>query len=65
MRDKNRIPQILEQIRENWENVPDMRLGQIIYIIAEKLGDDMFFIEDEEFVKLFAKVADKASYIEA
>lgn len=30
MRDKNRIPKILQELQEVWVKNPDLRLGQIL-----------------------------------
>lgn len=44
MRDPNRIPTILNLLREYWEANPDLRLGQIIGNIHH---GDPFYVEDD------------------
>ena len=47
MRDPNRIPVILDEIRKVWEKYPDLRLGQLI----SNPYPDPFFVEDERLVE--------------
>lgn len=57
MRDPNRIPVILEALREEWEACPDMRLCQLISNITRGEGPvsivhrDLFNVEDTEFMR--------------
>lgn len=48
MRDPNRIPIILEKLRQVWEAAPDLRLVQLISNTARKssLPVDSFNLED-------------------
>lgn len=48
-RDSERIDVILSELREYWLANPDLRLSQIISIIANKngFGDDPFYMEDD------------------
>lgn len=51
MRDINRIPSILVTLGKIWHEEPDLRLGQLICILANKLGyDEPFFMEDDELL---------------
>ena len=50
MRNPERIPLVLDAVRRYWEQHPDLRLGQIMWIMAEK---DPFYFEDD---KLFEKI---------
>ncbi len=51
MRDINRIPSILVTLGKIWHEKPDLRLGQLICILANKLGyDEPFFMEDDELL---------------
>ena len=49
MRDPNRIPVLLQAIKEVWEKSPDLRLCQLIQCVTGK--NDSFYVEDEEFSK--------------
>ena len=53
MRDKERIEKVLKQIEEYWLKVPDWRLGQLIENVKIYTGyKDLFFIEDDDLLKL-------------
>jgi len=50
MRDPDRIPLILEKVRELWEKYPDLRLGQLIanaHNCSPNRKCDIFYIEDD------------------
>ena len=47
MRDPNRIPIILDEIRKIWEQYPDFRLGQLI----SNVFSDPFYVEDDDLVR--------------
>ena len=52
MRDPNRIPTVLAALNDIWQKVPDWRFGQLMsnfYAYAEK---DLFYTEDEQYIKL-------------
>jgi len=49
MRDPNRIPLILDQLRSCWLRYPDLRLGQLIIDAAGY--DNPFFLEDDDLIK--------------
>lgn len=51
MRDPNRIPIILDAIKELWETMPDMRLGQLVYCIMSSFPYDYFQVEDDKFME--------------
>ncbi len=63
MRDINRIAGYMEQLKEQWERVPDWRFGQFI---ANILGpamvqancSNLFMIEDEELFKAIQETVD-------
>ena len=68
MRDPNRIPIILHQIEKEWKKNPDIRFGQVLSTILDikppyvekDIGGftskiDPYYLEDEEFLKLFKK----------
>ena len=46
MRDPNRIPIMIARLQAVWEQLPDMRLGQLISNVIT----DPFYIEDEELL---------------
>jgi uncharacterized protein YihD (DUF1040 family) len=52
MRDPKRIGPILETLRLAWERSPDLRLGQLIVIIASIANAkcDVFYVEDDTMV---------------
>lgn len=53
MRDKDRIPKILERLSAVWKKHPDLRLGQLIgNVIA---GDSMYYAEDAELIEAIEK----------
>lgn len=63
MRDFNRIALYTEQLRKQWERVPDWRFGQLIantlgHVLVEINCPDIFMIEDDEFFEAFEKVMD-------
>ena len=51
MRDPSRIPEILNALRVVWEARPDLRLGQLITIVAEKPYAPVFYIEDDTVLR--------------
>jgi hypothetical protein len=55
MRDPNRIPIILEVLRQAWTLMPDQRLGQLISNAQSAArtfnSSDIFYLEDEYIVE--------------
>lgn len=51
MRDPERIVKVLEEIKNYWQQYPDLRLGQLI-CNAIPPNDDLFYIEDEILIEL-------------
>ena len=53
MRDKNRIPKILNELERIWKKNPDLRLGQIIMIATRPKHpcSEVFYIEDEDILR--------------
>lgn len=49
MRNKNRIKPFLNKLEELWLQNPDLRFGQIIYLIANVIQRDIFFPEEKEW----------------
>lgn len=56
MRDIARIPRFIEQLEHYWLKVPDWRFGQLIENIKSFSDtEDLFFMEDEEFIATLDK----------
>lgn len=55
MRNKDRIRPFLEEIAECWEKVPDWRFGQLMQNVFAESSTDVFFLEEDEMLKLFRK----------
>ncbi len=56
MRDKNRIKPFLEELGDFWEANPDLRFGQVIYMLAGELKTDIFFPEEEKWLKAIKSI---------
>jgi hypothetical protein len=53
MRDPDRIPLVLNTVREYWEKNPDLRLGQLVQNFAMVEGyDDAYPLEDSKLLDL-------------
>ncbi len=52
MRDINRIDRILAEIGEVWKDYPDLRFTQLIVNVMSAKGSDLYYMEDERFVKV-------------
>lgn len=54
VRNPKRIPEVLKELEEFWNNHSNWRLGQVMSNLSyELLGDnDPFFIEDERLLEL-------------
>ena len=50
MRDINRIEPLLDKFEELWKLHPDIRFGQMVYILTS--GIDIFNIEDDKMLEL-------------
>ena len=59
MRDINRIDEVLAALKENWEKVPDWRLGQLLCNLQSAAGSDLFYVEDDKFVELLEEYFNK------
>lgn len=55
LRDPKRIETVLDLLKKAWESSPQLRLGQLIYAIANDPNADMFFVEDDKWEKLILK----------
>jgi uncharacterized protein YihD (DUF1040 family) len=64
-RDIKRIDQIVDKIRAYWKKNPDLRFGQVIYIVMEELHEidskigDIFFPEDDVWNKALKSLTTK------
>ena len=47
MRNPDRIEPFLQKLGELWRYLPDYRFGQLIYRLADELGQDIFFPEED------------------
>ena len=57
-RNPKRIDTVLEELEEYWKENPDLRLGQLIFILSSKHNniDDAFYIEDDELLQTLKKI---------
>lgn len=58
MRDPKRINDFCNKLAQIWHEVPDWRFGQFMINMitkAEYDGDDVFYMEDEELLKMMEK----------
>lgn len=67
MRDPNRIDPILNQLREVWKQQPDMRLGQLLVVVARPANPcpDLFHLEDDQLahrINDYASALDNGKY---
>ncbi len=54
MRDINRIDNFMEEIKKLWkENFPDWRFGQLITNFISWYKTDLFYLEENDFLKAF------------
>lgn len=56
MRDPKRINLFLQTLEEYWTMVPDWRFGQLITNISRFYGGDIWFLEEDEFIKVMEKM---------
>jgi uncharacterized protein YihD (DUF1040 family) len=49
MRDIERIDVLLKLLKDYWKQNQDLRLGQILSIVAK--DKDVFYIEDDNFIE--------------
>ena len=58
MRNIKRIDNVLAALKENWEKVPDWRLGQLFCNLQSAAGNDLFYVEDDKFIEIVNKYFD-------
>lgn len=67
MRDPERIKPFLQKVEEYWNLEPDLRFGQIVAILENRIRpsnlkikeSDLFFSEEDELVKVFNELIDE------
>ena len=60
MRGPQRIPRILDLLEKAWKEVPDWRLGQLVYNISECTGwCDVYCMEDDDFENGLKELMDR------
>jgi uncharacterized protein YihD (DUF1040 family) len=52
-RDPKRMDATINSLRAAWHRYPGMRLGQLVFFLAEKANEDLdpFYIEDDVLAK--------------
>lgn len=59
MKNKDRIKPILEDLGKIWTNQPDLRLAQLLSILAKTYGDyknnDLYYFEDSDLEEAMSK----------
>lgn len=61
MRDIDRIEPFLDKLKGVWKLFPDYRFGQIIYLISDEIGRDIFYPEETEWLEKIQNIIDKQS----
>lgn len=61
MRDKCKIKPFLNKLEELWLFHSDLRFGQIIYLLADDIGRDIFFPEEKEWLVHIEKEINKGN----
>ena len=56
MRDIKRIEPFLKDIEKVWKKYPDLRFMQMINNVMASYRSDLFYIEDEDFMKMLKGV---------
>lgn len=59
MRNPNRIKSNWQKISELHEKFPDWRMSQFLINVFKELGNDPFYLEDEEFINIVEKIVEK------
>jgi uncharacterized protein YihD (DUF1040 family) len=58
MRDPNRIPKILEDLKNIWSKNPDLRLCQLLSNLVYD-ANILYHVEDDELIKGLKEMYDK------
>ncbi|HZK00816.1 MAG TPA: hypothetical protein VFC79_12445 [Tissierellaceae bacterium] len=56
MRNPDRIEPFLQKLGELWKYLPDYRFGQLIYRLANELGQDIHFPEEDVWLEKINKL---------
>ena len=56
MRDPKRIHRIMLKVQKVWENVPDLRYGQLTEWLFAKTHVGRFYVEDDTFEKTLDEI---------
>lgn len=62
MRDPKRIYPATQALADIWSNLPDWRLGQLMYNFKasmEQDGRDIFYMEEDEFIQRLREYVDQ------
>jgi len=51
MRNPDRIEPFLQKLGELWKYLPDYRFGQLICRLADEIGQDIFFPEEDVWLE--------------
>jgi hypothetical protein len=54
VRNPKKIGEFCDRLKAVWATVPDMRFGQLVAIL-QSAGGDLFYLEDDEILKLIEK----------
>ena len=55
MRDPTRIPEVLQIVEKLWKQMPDMRLGQLLWFLS---AGDPFYLEDNALIQKVIEMID-------
>lgn len=62
MRDINRIRPLLDKLETLWKQYPDMRFGQLIYMLAHRHNvNDIFFPEDDKWEEIIIQMIEESN----
>ena len=59
MRDSDRISVLLESFEKLWKINPDLRFGQLMFILSQYTPKDMFYVEDDKWLSYILFEIDK------
>ena len=55
VRDPNRINKFCDQLKAYWHMVPDWRFMQLICNLQRAIGNDGFYLEDDEMLDVLSQ----------
>jgi hypothetical protein len=62
MRDPNRIPEILNELKSIWSTFPDLRLGQLIQNAIPHYK--LYYLKDKDLIEIIRDHYSEVKYIE-